>query len=183
MLAGGPPYQAESTRKLENLIRSKRPPRALSASCPKPLRLIVTKALAPEPLQRYRSALEFQADLQAFLERKPTLAEMERRPGWNPNATIEAAREVLRKATRTIARAKKALQVAGAAGWFAAGMLLWIGGTVAWQHWVVKAAPPPKPAPAAPVMKSAPSRDEELRALYVQDAESIFQAWRESSDP
>jgi hypothetical protein len=34
MLAGVPPYQAEDTRKLEGLIRSKRPPRALPASCP-----------------------------------------------------------------------------------------------------------------------------------------------------
>ena len=34
MLAGVPPYQAEDTRKLEGLIQSKRPPRALPASCP-----------------------------------------------------------------------------------------------------------------------------------------------------
>ena len=34
MLAGVPPYQAEDTRKLEGLIRSKRPPRALPVSCP-----------------------------------------------------------------------------------------------------------------------------------------------------
>ena len=38
MLAGAPPYQAENTRKLEGLIRSKRPPRALPASCPRGLR-------------------------------------------------------------------------------------------------------------------------------------------------
>ena len=185
MIAGVPPYQAESTRKLEALIRSKRPPRALPATCPKALRLIVSKALAAEPEQRYRSAVDFQADLQAFLERKPTLAEMERRPGWNPNATIDAAREVLRKATRTIARAKKAIQLAGAAGWFAGGMLLWIGGTVAWEHWEVKAAPP-KPAPAEPApapVKIERSRDEELRGLYKQDAEAILQAWRASADP
>ena len=183
MIAGVPPYQAESTRKLEALIRSKRPPRALPATCPKALRLIVTKSLAPEAPQRYRSAVDFQADLQAFLERKPTLAEVERRPGWNPNATIEAAREVLRRATRTIVRARKALQLAGAAGWFGAGMLLWIGGTVAWQRWEVKAAPLKTAAVAMPVVKAAPSRGEELRVLYQQDAESILQAWRESSDP
>ncbi len=78
MLSGVPPYQAEDTRKLEGLIRSKRPPRALPAACPAGLRAIVVKALAPEARQRYRSAVEFQADLQLFLERKPTLAEVER---------------------------------------------------------------------------------------------------------
>ena len=34
MLAGAPPYQAENTRKLEAVIRSKRPPRALPAGVP-----------------------------------------------------------------------------------------------------------------------------------------------------
>ena len=68
MLSGSPPYQAENTRRLESLIRSKRPPRALPASCPAGLRAIAMKALAPDARQRYRSAREFQADLQAFLE-------------------------------------------------------------------------------------------------------------------
>src|ERR1019366_4026184 len=93
-----PPYQAEDTRKLEGLIRSKRPPRALPASCPAGLRAIVMKALAPGAGQRYR------ADLQLFLERKPTRAETERRSGWNPNATVEAARQALRRVTRRIRR-------------------------------------------------------------------------------
>ena len=34
MIAGIPPYQARTTRKLENLIQSRRPPRALPSSCP-----------------------------------------------------------------------------------------------------------------------------------------------------
>ena len=34
MVAGSPPYQAQTTRKLENLIQSRRPPRALPANCP-----------------------------------------------------------------------------------------------------------------------------------------------------
>src|ERR1019366_4286594 len=72
MLAGVPPYQAEDTRKLEGLIRSKRPPRALPASCPAGLRAIVMKALGPGAGQRYGSAAEFRADLQLFLERKLT---------------------------------------------------------------------------------------------------------------
>ncbi|HEV2445996.1 MAG TPA: serine/threonine-protein kinase, partial [Candidatus Sulfopaludibacter sp.] len=187
MLAGHPPYQAESTRKLENLIRSKRAPRALPSTCPKGLRLIVAKALSPEAEQRYQSALEFQADLQAFLERRSTVAELER-GGWSPNATIEAAREYLRKATRTIARVKRAVKIAGAAGWFAAGMALWIGGSIAWQEWqgreaARKAAAAAKVAAPQPSPPPVLSRDEEMRALYAHEGEAILAAWRASSDP
>lgn len=184
MLAGAPPYQADSTRKLENLIRSKRPPRALPASCPKALRLVVTKSLAPEPAQRYRSAVDFQADLQAFLEHRPTLAEMERRAAWSHNATIEAARECLRKATRTIARVKRAVQIAGAMGWFAAGMVLWIGGSVAWEAWKPKprAVKPVVPVAASPAPPPV-SREEEMRKQYARDAEAILKAWRAAGIP
>jgi hypothetical protein len=136
----------------------------------------VKKALAPEPRERYGSAAEFQADLQAFLESKLTVAEMEHRAV--PSATIEAAREYLRKATRTIARAKRAMQMAGAAGWFAAGMVLWIAGALIFQNvWARKR----EPVAAAP--KPAISRDEEIRALYVRDAEGVFAAFRSSADP
>jgi hypothetical protein len=190
MLAGQPPYQAESTRRLESLIRSRRPPRALPASCPKALRLIVAKALAPDPGERYSSAVEFQADLQAFLEHKQTLAERER-GGWSPNATIEAAREYLRKATRTLARVKRAVKLASAAGWFTVGMTLWIGGTIAWHEWqgketarkaalAAKTVQPPAPRPALP---PEPTREEEMRALYARDAEAIVAAFRASGDP
>ena len=143
MLGGAPPYQADNTRKLESVIRSKRPPRALPPAVPRALRMVVAKALAPNAAQRYRSAFALQADLQAFLERRPTAAETERRAG----ATIEAARDALKKATQTIARARRRLQVAGAAGWFALGMTLWIGGSYAWQ---ALEAQPTIPPPAAP---------------------------------
>src|ERR1022692_3839230 len=58
MLSGGPLFRAQNTRKLESLIRSKRPPRALPDSVPKPLRMVVTKALTPEASKRYKSAVE-----------------------------------------------------------------------------------------------------------------------------
>src|SRR5262249_38924581 len=136
-----------------------RPPRALGASVPRPLRLIVNKAMAPNPAQRYASASEFQADLQAFLEHRPTVAEIERRAPWAASMTIEAAREALRKATQTVARARRRLQVAGAFGWFAAGMALWIGGSYGWQ--VLQARPvipppkPPVPKPSMPLLYRA----------------------------
>lgn len=184
MLAGAPPYQADSTRKLESLIRSKRPPRALHGSCPRALRAVTMKALAPNPGGRYRSAGEFQADLQAFLERKPTLAEMERRAGWSANATIEAARDCLVRATRTLARAKRRLQIAGGLAWFAMGMTLWIGGTFGWQALQARRVPPPPALPAPPVasLPRVPTLNEELPLMYVAAAERIFESYRASAD-
>ncbi|SPF45560.1 Serine/threonine protein kinase [Candidatus Sulfopaludibacter sp. SbA4] len=186
MLAGVPPYQAESTRKLESLIRSKRAPRALPPRCPRGLRAVVSKALAPNPAHRYGTAREFQADLQAFLEHKPTMAEMERRTRWSPNSTMEAARAYLKRATQTMARAKakvKGLDPASALGWFGLGMALWIGGAWAFQSWHARrvaaaatASAPSKPAPAPPA-------DDGLPMLYAAAGQRILDAYRQSSDP
>src|ERR1039458_9311079 len=96
-LAGVPPSQAEDPRKLEGLIRSKRPPRALPASCPPALPAIVMKALAPDAPQRYPPAPEVRAALHLYIERKPTLAETQRRPRWSTTARLGAAREALRR--------------------------------------------------------------------------------------
>jgi hypothetical protein len=190
MLAGVPPYQAEDTRKLEGLIRSKRPPRALPASCPAGLRAVVMKALAPGAGQRYQSAAEFCADLQLFLERKPTGAETERRSGWNPNATVEAARQALRRVTRTVRRRhSRGLRLLGAAAYFATGMLLWIGGTLGWQVWqarasaapVVPVVNAPPVVPAVPGMKTPPP-EENLAQWYVAAADRIFDSYRTSAD-
>jgi hypothetical protein len=147
------------------------------------LRAIVTKALAPEPDRRYRSAELLQSDLQAFLERRPTVAEMERRAAWGANATIEAAREYLHKATRTLVRVRRTLKVAGAAAWFLLGMMLWIGGTLAFQRWgahPTHAARATPPAPKQAVQVRTP--DSELPRLYQAEAEKILAAYRDSAD-
>ncbi len=63
MVAGVPPYQAQDTRKLEALIQSRRPPRALPESCPDAMTAILHKALAGDLHQRYVSATAFESDL------------------------------------------------------------------------------------------------------------------------
>ena len=188
MLAGVPPYRAQDTHKLESLIRSKRPPRALPPQCPRGLCAIVAKALAPEPDRRYRSAVDLQADLQAFLEHRPGMAEKEQRGRYSATASIEAARAYLRKATRTVARAKQTLRVAGAVAWFAAGMALWIGGTLAWQAGHKRPAPRvastlPAVVKLQPLPAPPPPPDLALPALYVAEAESVLAAYRNSADP
>ncbi len=174
MLSGSPPYQAEDTRKLEAVIRSKRPPRALPLSVPRSLRMVVAKALAPNAGQRYGSARTFQADLQAFLEQLPTAAERESRAG----VTMDAARAALRKATQTIARARRHAQVASGVGWFSAGMMLWIIGSYGWQALEARPRLDPPKAPGAPVNWAMLYRVEGERALNARDwkrAEPLLQ--------
>jgi serine/threonine-protein kinase len=90
MLAGTPPYQAQDTRQLENIIQSKRPPRALPDDCPAPLKAIVAKALAGDLELRYHSAEEFEKDLRAYLADQPVTASRDR-ISWESNATVDKA--------------------------------------------------------------------------------------------
>ena len=89
MVSGAPPYQAQNTRKLENLIQSRRPPRALPESCPPALRAIISKALAAGIEKRYPSAEAMERDLRAFEEGRAPAAEQEPFRSWDSNATIE----------------------------------------------------------------------------------------------
>jgi len=191
MLSGAPPYQADDTAKLESLIRSRRPPRALPNSCPRGLRAIVTKALGPHAAQRYTSAEEMQADLQAFLEHRLTQAERDR-PGWSPTSTLEAARECLRRAGRTVGQGRGArwikLRARGAAASFLAGMALWIAGTLAWHashphkapRSIAASAAKPTPARPAPPPIAPPAID--LPRLYVEEADRVLASYAASQD-
>ena len=178
MLTGVPPYQAENTRKLESLIRSKRPPRALPSTCPPALRFIVSKALAPNPAKRYCTAVEFQEDLQSFLERRPPVAELERKAAWRATSTLDAARAAWKKVTRGTARVNRTVRLAGAAAWFAAGMALWIGGSYAWQLIQARAVAAPPEMPRSPKVAIDPMPD-----LYVRSADQILESYRTSADP
>ncbi len=132
MLSGSPPYQAQDTRRLENLIQSRRPPRALPETCPSELKAIVAKALASDLDRRYLSAELFEADLRAFLEARSTAASREKIPAWNANATIERPRGVTswRKhksaARQAIGRGDRANLAIALVGGILAGLLLFV---------------------------------------------------------
>jgi hypothetical protein len=89
MVSGLPPWQAQTTRKLESVIQSRRPPRALPADCPPAMRAIIQKALAADPSRRYETAADIERDLRRFLDKAPTAAEADATQRWNMNATVE----------------------------------------------------------------------------------------------
>ena len=74
MATGMQPYQADSTERLERMIRSRIPPPPAPDPCPEAVRRILMKALAATPEARYRTAHELEEDLQAFREGRPVKA-------------------------------------------------------------------------------------------------------------
>ncbi len=124
MVSGMPPYQAISTRKLESLIQSRRPPRALPENCPPRLRAILFKALAADIQRRYESAADFANDLQAFLEDRHTVATEENLPSWDANETIrKSPSDSVRRLALKIPKARPA-KIRRIAGPIGAGLVL-----------------------------------------------------------
>ncbi len=135
MVAGAPPYQAEDTRKLERLIQSRRPPRALPSACPTPLRAVIVKSLAPDAHRRYPSAAALAEDLRAFLEGAETAAEREKRGGWKPNPTVEAGQAAKPKRSSPRKSWRIAGRIAASTGCVLAGMLLFIATSYCSRYW------------------------------------------------
>jgi eukaryotic-like serine/threonine-protein kinase len=88
MLAGVPPFEAESNSKLEALIRRREPPPPLPGSCPPALARIVLKLLAGDFRRRYQSAAEIRSDLEAFRAGYETRADR----GWLAGSATEPTR-------------------------------------------------------------------------------------------
>ncbi len=74
MVTGLQPYQADTTERLERMIRSRIPPPPAPDPCPEPLRRILVKAMMPEPELRYPGAREFADDLIMFRTGGPVRA-------------------------------------------------------------------------------------------------------------
>jgi serine/threonine protein kinase len=74
MVTGLQPYHAETTERLERMIRSRVPPPPAPDPCPEPLRRILMKALMPDPESRYQTAREFADDLIMFRTGGPVRA-------------------------------------------------------------------------------------------------------------
>ena len=79
MLNGAPPFQAPDTRRLEQLILSRRRPPSLPAGCPPAVRAVVAKLLGATPEVRYGSARAIREELDRVIAGTPTQAQAE---GW-----------------------------------------------------------------------------------------------------
>lgn len=66
MVTGLQPYQADSTERMERMIRSGIAPPPAPDPCPDALRRILMKAMAPDPDLRYQSAAALGLELAAF---------------------------------------------------------------------------------------------------------------------
>jgi eukaryotic-like serine/threonine-protein kinase len=77
MVTGMQPYHADSTERLERMVRSRIAPPPAPDPCPEPLRRILIKSMAPNPELRYPSAHAFGADLEAFQAGTPVAAASE----------------------------------------------------------------------------------------------------------
>jgi tetratricopeptide (TPR) repeat protein len=97
MVTGLQPYQADTTERLERMIRSRIPPPPAPDPCPEPLRRVLVKAMMPEPELRYPGAREFADDLIMFRAGGPVRAMAEdldatRRTAPRPNEADETRR-------------------------------------------------------------------------------------------
>jgi serine/threonine protein kinase len=87
MIRGRQPFRADDTRRLEQLIRSRRAPEAIDGDCPPALAAVVAKLLAAEPGDRYQSPAAIRADLARAEAGEATEALLE---GWPARGTDEA---------------------------------------------------------------------------------------------
>jgi serine/threonine protein kinase len=85
MVTGTPPFRASDTRRLEDRIRSRRPPEP-PAGVPASLQAVIAKLLAPAPADRYAAPAAIREDLERVIAAAETIAERE---GWPARAIDE----------------------------------------------------------------------------------------------
>lgn len=88
MVRGHQPYRAGDTRRLEQMIRARRPPSPVGDGCPLALQAVIAKLLAPYPQDRYESPADIRADLARVQAGEDSLAQEE---GWPRDSSDEPA--------------------------------------------------------------------------------------------
>jgi hypothetical protein len=95
MVAGYSPFSGDDPEEIEGKIRRGDPPQALPADVSPPLGRIIRRSLDFQVVQRYATAADMKADLEAWAEGKPL-------PGEQPRGGAEAGEDL--NATRRTAR-------------------------------------------------------------------------------
>jgi len=143
MVTGLQPYHADSTERLERMIRSRIPPPPAPDPCPEPLRRILNKALAPAPEARYQTAGELALNLRAFREGQAVEAAEDpdatrrtyRRPDPEGDATRRTSRAPARPEATPPAPARRPR--AGFFGLFLRGLALLMVASMMYGSWLV----------------------------------------------
>lgn len=86
MVRGHQPYRAGDTRRLEQMIRARRPPLPVGDGCPIALQAVIAKLLAPYPQDRYETPAEIRTDLARVQAGEDSLAHEE---GWPRDSSDE----------------------------------------------------------------------------------------------
>lgn len=182
MVAGRQPFDAENTERLEREIRSRAAPPEIPESCPEPLRCIIVKALAAEESQRYATAQDFAADLDAFREGRPVAAAAEQ--DADPDATRRTVRrpessdaEATRRTNtpqqstiRTVTPTQPPSQFAIKARRIAAGVLAVMVGFGAWTA-----------ATRVVLLQRGRDLSQQIAAEKLTDPEAVWTKWTELS--
>ena len=181
LVTGAQPYQAESTERLERMIRSHIPAPPAPDPCPEPLRRILLKSMDPEPERRYQSAADLAADLAAFRAGAPVRAETEedanatRRTFRSAPAVDEGTRRTTKPATsRAPARDPRAIKPAGRFGYQARRVLVMLAGLV--LAYIVYAV-----TSGVVLWRHGQELDRDIHAEVLTDPEAIWSRWADIS--
>jgi serine/threonine protein kinase len=182
LVAGSQPYQAESTERLERMIRSRIPAPPAPDPCPDPLRRILLKSMDPEPERRYQSAADLAADLAAFRAGAPVRAESDEdadatRRTFHPESDVDdSTRRTAKPAGSTIPMrfGKTALKSPSRFGYQARRVLLMLAGlALAYLVYAVTSG--------VVVWRHGQQLDRDIHAEVLTDPEAIWSRWADIS--
>ncbi len=126
MLAGKLPFDGDNKERLERRIRSTEPPNELPADCPDPLRRIIFKMLARDPLARYQTAAEVRDDLERFQKGQDVLADTDatvRTAPLTDDATVRTTAPMTPPPCPALRKRNSARSLAAVAGFCLVGMI------------------------------------------------------------
>jgi len=182
LVTGSQPYQAESTERLERMIRSRIPAPPAPDPCPQALRRILLKSMDPEPERRYQSAADLAADLAAFRAGAPVSADTEEdanatRRTFHAESDVDDStrRTTTKPATSTVpARDPRAAKPAGRFGYQARRVFAMLAGLV--LAYIVYAV-----TSAVVLWRHGQQLDRDIHAEVMTDPEAIWSRWADIS--
>jgi len=177
MVTGSQPYQADSSERLERMIRAGIAAPPAPDPCPEALRRILSKCMQPSADQRYPSAADLAADLVAFRTGSPVAAE---------DVDTEATRRTFRPASGDGQETRRTSQPAGPARTFGARKpasrfkrqgtrVLVIGAGLAIGYTVYAVTS------SVVLWRHGQELDRDIHAEVITDADAIWNRWAEIS--